>query len=275
MSEKRESMDRLLLRGIGNKLKALRKQRSMSLDKLSRLADVSMRYVLQVEQGQANLSVLKLLHLAQALDVDVKVFFEDQLDLCSVLHKKKMLSFLGVRGAGKSSIGNALVLMLNQVQSDVHWELVELDRCIERKAGLYLGQIFSMYGESRYRALEKECLDELEKNQSSQQAMILITGGSIVTSEENYQKLKQLSVTVFLKAQAQDHWERVIQQGDHRPMENHPKAFKELEQLLGERASLYAQADLILDTHQKSIDQCVTALMTELKLNLINKENDI
>jgi transcriptional regulator with XRE-family HTH domain len=120
MSEQAKATDRWLLKSIGSRLKALRKQKSMSLDKLSRLADVSMRYVLQAEQGQANLSVLKLLDLANALSVDIKVFFENSHigDLPALVKQKRMLSFLGVRGAGKSSIATALLdrLKLNALE---------------------------------------------------------------------------------------------------------------------------------------------------------------
>jgi XRE family aerobic/anaerobic benzoate catabolism transcriptional regulator len=263
MAETLSKEDGLLLLRIGNQIKTLRKQKSLSLEKLGLMANLSLRYLLQTEQGQANISILKLNQLAKALDVHLAdlVNPSQDLDLSVLFEQKKAISLLGVRGVGKSSVANALAGEFIGMKKSC--QVIELDELIEKKADLSLSQIFSMYGEHEYRKLETEVLDEITQGQQAD-ILIVIPGGSIVKSALNYQKIKNLTVSIYLSASAQDHWERVIAQGDHRPMQNQPKAFKALEQLLIDREPLYAQADLMVDTHDRSIDSCVQTILSHL-----------
>ena len=131
-------------------------------------------------------------------------------------------------------------------------QFVELDQQIEVLAGLSLAEIFSVHGEAYYRRLEFEALNRVIDGGA---AGIVATGGGIVTDAKNYARLRQTAITVWLKARPEDHWDRVIKQGDRRPMRDHPQAMAELRGLLEQRGSLYGQADLIVDTSRHSIDE--------------------
>jgi XRE family aerobic/anaerobic benzoate catabolism transcriptional regulator len=154
-----------------------------------------------------------------------------------------VIALLGVRGAGKSTVGRRVAALMGV-------EFVELDHLIEQASGLSLGEIFSIHGEAYYRSIELEVLKEfLDRNTRA----VVATGGSLVTHAESFELLQGRTQTIWLSARAQDHWERVLGQGDDRPMHRNPQAFDQLEALLSSRRSLYALADATVDTSQKEV----------------------
>lgn len=159
------------------------------------------------------------------------------------------VALLGVRGAGKSTVGAALADRLEV-------PFVELDQKIEQAAGLSLGELFELHGEAHYRELERESLRQVLDGSP----LVLATGGSIVSSQDSFAFLRQRARTVWLRARAEDHWERVIRQGDRRPMGENPHAFAQLRALMEERAPLYAAAHHVIETSDRSLDQVVDAL---------------
>jgi XRE family transcriptional regulator, aerobic/anaerobic benzoate catabolism transcriptional regulator len=162
----------------------------------------------------------------------------------------KPIALLGVRGAGKSSVGAALAKRLGVA-------FVELDQRIEQAAGLPLGELFALHGESYYRRIEHEVLSLLLADPPP---MVLATGGSIVNDPTNYALLRARCRTIWLSAQPEDHWNRVIAQGDHRPMAKNPHAFEELRALLTARDKLYARADHTIETTGRRIPQVAAAI---------------
>jgi XRE family aerobic/anaerobic benzoate catabolism transcriptional regulator len=156
-----------------------------------------------------------------------------------------------VRGAGKSTVGRELARRKRL-------PFVEVDQEIERAAGLGLDRIFELHGEAYYRRLERTVLRRLLARRTP---LVLATGGSIVSDDDTYALLRARCQTVWLKARAIDHWERVVAQGDRRPMAEKPHAFAELEQLLAARAGRYALADHILDTSHRSAAAVVDELL--------------
>ena len=140
-------------------------------------------------------------------------------------------------------------------------DFVELDQRIEEAAGLNLGQIFELHGEAYYRRVEREVLSRLL---ATGRPMVLATGGSIVSDVDNFALLRDRTHTVWLKARAEDHWNRVIEQGDQRPMAENPHAFAELKALLGARQALYARADHVIDTNSRSVGQVLSAVSAAL-----------
>ena len=255
---------------VGERLRLRRKALGLSAKALAEASGLSVRYVLSAEHGQANLSLEKLDALSRTLDIpmawlvsshargeiDALLAERSGSELAEVaawlrkrfgLVHRPLVSLLGVRGAGKSTVGRTLAQALGTV-------FIELDQRIEMLADLSLAEIFSVHGESYYRATERQALDAL---MASGQPGVLATGGSIVVDPENYGRLQEGSTTIWLKARPEDHWDRVIQQGDRRPMKDHPHAMRQLRTLLDGRAALYGQADLTVDTSGRTV-QSVT-----------------
>jgi XRE family aerobic/anaerobic benzoate catabolism transcriptional regulator len=165
-----------------------------------------------------------------------------------------VVALLGLRGAGKSTIGARLA-------SRLRLRFVELDAAIEDAAGLTLSQIFELHGEAYYRRLERETLMNVLADPGG---LVLATGGSLVNDRETYRLLRRRAVTVWLKARPEDHWNRVVQQGDQRPMAQHPHAMAELRALLAARERLYAEAEHVVDTSRLTVEGAVERLVREL-----------
>jgi XRE family aerobic/anaerobic benzoate catabolism transcriptional regulator len=222
-----------LLSGLGERVRALRSERGWTLQELARKAGMSPRFLVQVEGGEANLSVRKLAGLAGALGTTPAALLSGPGGEAD----RPVVALLGLRGAGKTTVGRKLARRL-------HVPFVELDQRIEQAAGLTLDEIFALHGEAYYRRLERETLERV----LSEGPLVLATGGGLPTSPETFALLKQRALTVWLRAKPEDHWNRVVQQGDRRPMADNPQAMKELRRLLVAREPLYAQADHTVDT---------------------------
>ena len=162
------------------------------------------------------------------------------------------LPLLGLRGAGKSTLGLRAAQAL-----DVPF--VELDTRIEEAAGLSLAEIFSLHGEAYYRRLEGQCIVELI---SAGNACVVALSGGIVHNEDAFNLMRQHATTIWLKAAPKDHMDRVLAQGDRRPMAQSRDAMAELRTILATREPLYRQADVTVDTSQQGEDQTL-ALLTE------------
>ena len=207
---------------------------------------MSLRFLNDVEQGRANPSVLKLLALANALETPIETFFRSRPEGRGALR----ISLLGIRGAGKTTIGRRLAVRIGV-------PFVELDQRIEEKASLSLSEIFALHGEDYYRRLERSVLEVVL---AEGKGCVIATGGGIVTAPDTFALLKAQSITIWLRADANDHWNRVLQQGDRRPMKGHPQAMAELRRLLTTRKSLYGTARHTIDTSSLSTEQVTSEI---------------
>lgn len=237
---------RPLLVQVGSRVRSARDHLGLSRRQLAEACGVSERFLAQLEGGTGNISLARFAAVADALATTPA----ELLAGLSADPRRPAVALLGVRGAGKSTIGRELAR---------RWKVpfVEVDQEIERTAGLRLAQIFELHGEAYYRRVEREVLRRLLTRRSR---AVLATGGSIVSDEGNYALLRARCQTVWLKARAVDHWERVLAQGDRRPMAEKPHAFAELEQLLAARADRYALADHTIDTSGRSAGDVVDEL---------------
>jgi XRE family aerobic/anaerobic benzoate catabolism transcriptional regulator len=235
-----------LLDALGRGVRERRLARGLSLRDLARTAGLSERFLGQVEAGTGNISVRKLQALAEALGARAA-------DLLADAPKPTptgVVALLGLRGAGKTTVGRRLAQRLRA-------PFVELDRLVEAHAGLPLAEIFRLHGEGYYRAAERRALEQVLGEPGPK---VVATGGGLVTSSETYARLRQDAVTVWLRARAEEHWARVVGQGDRRPMEARPQAMAELRRLLASREPLYAQATFTVDTSRLSVDRAVAAI---------------
>jgi XRE family transcriptional regulator, aerobic/anaerobic benzoate catabolism transcriptional regulator len=204
---------------------------------------VSARFLIQLESGRGNISVKRLADLAQALEIPTADLLRDDKD-----GARPTIALLGLRGAGKSTVGRALADKLGV-------PFFELDRLIEAEAGMSLAEIFAIHGEGYFREVE---LAALKKFFTSHKTGVLATGGGIVDSPDALALLAEKAHTVWLKATPEEHWNRVVHQGDLRPMQNRPHAMAELKRRLREREPLYGRAEHVCVTTGKSISQAVT-----------------
>ena len=267
--------DEVFLLRLGQRVRQIRAQRGMSRRLLAETADVSERYLAQLETGKGNISVLLLRQIAGAMGVRIDALVDLEIDLpdgyeairdrlrsmsdedlqrisaqlfgdiTAKRHKQKRVAFLGLRGAGKTTIGK-------QIAKQLDLPFVELADVIEDIAGMSLNEIFSLGGQSSYRKFEQQAIDKMltEIDQG-----VLAVGGSVVAETTTFEKLLSACTTVWLQASPEEHMQRVLAQGDNRPMAGNRRAMDELRRILIEREPLYRRADYVVDTHAKSVQQ--------------------
>jgi XRE family aerobic/anaerobic benzoate catabolism transcriptional regulator len=266
---------------VGERVRDARARRGVSRKILARDSGVSERYLAQLEAGRGNVSILLLRQIALALSLPpAELIREDsggevELSLITQFLKRlppqklpavrsllarefssarddriKRIALIGLRGAGKSTLGARLARALGV-------SFVELDREVEREAGTSLSEIFLLYGQAGYRRYERRCLEKvLEQHERA----VIATGGSIVSEPGTFELLLSACFTVWLKAEPEEHMARVIAQGDTRPMAGNDQAMEDLRRILEGRAALYGQADVTLDTSRQSAEKSLAAL---------------
>ena len=264
---------------LGERVRETRARRGMTRKLLARDSGVSERYLAQLETGQGNISILLLRHIARALDIPVEALVlqgpEPPVDLVhtteflrrltpaeltearrllvqhfggvDVEARRGRIALIGLRGAGKSTLGAILGGRLEV-------PFLELDKLIEQESGVGLSAIFDLYGQSGFRRLERRCLDQVIELHPR---FVLATGGSLVSEPATFERLLTMCFTVWLKATPEEHMQRVIAQGDMRPMADNRESMSDLERILEVREPLYRKADLAVDTSALSVEEAV------------------
>jgi XRE family aerobic/anaerobic benzoate catabolism transcriptional regulator len=272
-----------MLKDLGARVRTARKEKGLTVQGLAASAKLSPRFIAQIEAGEGNISITRLAQLASALSLSphdliaadgsdesprsemwrrIEQFSEREMselkrwmDGRLGARRSRLIALVGLRGAGKSTIG-ALVARRLKIP------FVELDSLIERAAGMSLSEIFSLHGEDYYRRLEREQLAVLLGKPG--QAVIAV-GGSIVSDARNWELLKRRSLTIWLRATPRDHMQRVLRQGDTRPMKDNPAAMTELRALLERREPLYAESDTEVKTSGRKIQTVVEQIIHTLE----------
>jgi XRE family aerobic/anaerobic benzoate catabolism transcriptional regulator len=236
------------LRGLGRRVRAARERRGWTVLELAESSGVSRRHITETEAGRANLSVAKLFALAHALGLAPG-------ELVQVATRTgERIALVGLRGAGKSTLGRRLALELET-------PFVELDRRIEELAGMSVAAVFELHGSLGFRRHEAEALEQVL---TEGERVVIAAGGSIVSAPETFERLLATCRTVWLSASAEDHYARVMAQGDERPMHGRPRAMDELRRLLAEREPQYRRCAIHIDTSKSDLDACVRTLVAQL-----------
>jgi XRE family transcriptional regulator, aerobic/anaerobic benzoate catabolism transcriptional regulator len=274
------------LRLLGERVRTMRARRGISRKVLARDSEISERYLAQLEAGEANCSIVLLRRIAKAIGVQLTEFVDARVErpLEAVLleqflgrlspaqitearallidhfegktsaRRSERIVFVGLRGAGKSTLGQMLAERL-QVP------FLELDRLVEQQNGMSLGEMFEMFGQEAFRRGERTAL---EATLSKYPAFVMATGGGIVAEPSTYELLLTFCLTVWVRASPEEHMQRVIKQGDLRPMANSVGAMDDLQAILRSREPLYAKADVVLDTAGKTPRQSLDELQAQL-----------
>jgi XRE family aerobic/anaerobic benzoate catabolism transcriptional regulator len=277
------------LHSLGKRVRELRHRRDLTRKTAAREAEVSERHWAQLEAGEGNVSIVLLRRMAAALHVSLVELFAPAVE---APNEKQMIqqflerlpnhrledvvfrlmrdfgpeekmrrmrtALIGLRGAGKSTLGTKLA-------AERHLPFIELDGEIEKDTGMPLAEIFSLYGQPGYRAIERRTLERVLRER---ERAVLSVGGGVVSEKETFDYLLASCYTVWIKAQPEEHMSRVIAQGDFRAMKGNDQAMEDLRRILEAREPLYRQADLCLDTSGISVEESFRKLQAALQVNL-------
>lgn len=273
--------------GLGERVRAIRARNGMTRKALSLAAGVSERHLANLEYGVGNASVLVLLQVSGALKCSLAELLgdlttqsaewllirellghSDEATLRRVREQVAVMlgnggpagqgaaagqtrvALLGLRGAGKSTLGAMLA-------EDLGFAFVELSREIEKFAGCSVNEIQALYGQTAYRRYERRAIEE--SIQIYPEAVIATPGG-VVSDPASFNLLLAHCTTVWLQAEPEDHMRRVAAQGDLRPMAGNREAMQDLKGILAGRAAFYSKAGYRLNTSAAALEPTFQAL---------------
>jgi XRE family aerobic/anaerobic benzoate catabolism transcriptional regulator len=266
---------------LGERVRSLRARRGMTRKAVAVAADVSERHLANLEYGVGNASILVLLQVAQALQCplaeligDVTTSSAEWLLIRELLEhrdeatlrrvreaiggllgtggvqRSARIALIGLRGAGKTTLGSRLA-------TDLGFPFVELSREIEKFAGCSISEIQALYGQNAYRRYERRAVEEAIQIYPE---AVIATPGGLVSDAATFNLLLAHCTTVWLQATPEDHMRRVIDQGDLRPMADNTQAMEDLKSILAGRAPFYSKAEFQLDTSRQPQEATYRAL---------------
>src|SRR5919204_2124010 len=267
---------------IGRLVRLSRAKRGMTRRQLAQASGASERYLAQIEGGQGNPSVIILASIARALDVPIieliprsngrtaamaqildvlgRVPVAELPEIADLLERRagqdaaadrgRRIALIGLRGAGKSTLGRRLADTLG-------CPFIELDRLVEQDYGARIPDLIEMGGLATFRRHERVCLERIIDTHA---AAVIATAGGIVSNPETYALLLRRTHTVWVKARPEEHMQRVMAQGDFRPMAQNREAMADLVAILDARHADYARAQADLDTSGDSVEQSLAKL---------------
>jgi XRE family aerobic/anaerobic benzoate catabolism transcriptional regulator len=271
------------LAAIGREVRRHRAKRGMTRRQLAQASETSERYLAQIESGAGNPSASVLRGIAQALDLPISALLPETgartaelgaiLELLAQVPEKELpaltkdiaarvvqragadrsrrIALVGLRGAGKSTLGRLLAQHLG-------WPFIELDRRVEEEYGASIPDLIEMAGTATFRRHERGALERLI---AEHEAAVITTAGGIVSDPETYALLLRHAHTVWIKARPQEHMSRVMAQGDFRPMAQNRAAMADLVAILDARRADYARAEAEIDTSDEAVEQSYERLL--------------
>ena len=283
---------RALMLSIGRQVRLQRTRRGITRRELSRRTDISERYLGEIEKGRANVTVGLLLRIAETLGQPLSAFLpanEGKARISQPLGKllsrlspnqqaalyRRLLretkaemdgvrgiALIGLRGAGKSTLG-AMLAKANKVP------FIRLTDTIQDLSGMATGELLEMMGPDAYRRLERQALERIVQNHPM---AVLEAGGGLVLETDTFNLLMQAYRVIWLKAAPEEHMQRVMDQGDLRPMAGNSQAMYELRLILKEREPYYSQADNVIDTAGRDIDDVFSELNALCRATLSRRQ---
>ena len=286
MTETASDPETDFLEQLGQRVRTMRALRGMSRKVLAKVSGISERYIAQLEAGRGNVSIVLLRRVSHAMGAHLEdlipsaepspdwAVIRDLLRKASatqIAHAKDILAgqsdlsqrgaafagiaLIGLRGAGKSTLGKLLARKIG-------WNFVELNKEIERENGLSVAEIIALYGQEGFRRLEQAALTQLL---ARKELTVLATGGGIVSEPVTFDLILSSFYTIWLKAEPEEHMARVRKQGDLRPMADNRSAMAELRNILTSREPLYARASAVVDTAGLSVDAAAARLIDTVR----------
>jgi len=278
-----KTSDDRYLKMLGERVRDARARHGMSRRMLAHDSGISERYLAELESGRGNFSIVLMRHLAEAIDVPVAELVSDEAprpveykllverigrlevaelsEASAILAQRfgdrvgraERIALVGLRGAGKTTLGSMLAKQLG-------WEFVEMSREIEAEAAVNVEEIFDLWGQAAYRRYERRALERIIRGKSR---VVLATGGGLVSEPATFERLLDSFYTIWLQASPEEHWERVIGQGDHRVEgSGDSEALVDMRRILAQRDPLYRKADAHLDTSAKTSRQSLKELLS-------------
>lgn len=278
-----KTSDDRYLKMLGERVRDARARHGMARRMLAHDSGISERYLAELESGRGNFSIVLMRRLAKAIDVPVAELVSDRtprpveykllverigrLDAAELAEASTMLAqrfgdrvgraeriaLIGLRGAGKTTLGSMLAKQLG-------WEFLEMSREIEAEAAVSVEEIFDLWGQAAYRRYERRALERIISGRSR---VVLATGGGLVSEPATFERLLDSAYTIWLQASPEEHWDRVIRQGDHRVEgSGDSEALVDMRRILAQREPLYRKADARLDTSGKTSRQSLKELLS-------------
>jgi XRE family aerobic/anaerobic benzoate catabolism transcriptional regulator len=288
-ADTKESPRDPLLTALGERVRELRARRGLTRRAVALAADISERHLANLEYGTGNASILVLQQVAQALQCPLAELIGDvttrspewllirellehrsepelrraRLKLAELFGssgadksgRHRRIALIGLRGAGKSTLGAMLA-------EDLGYPFVELSREIEKFAGCSIREIHDLYGTNAYRRYERRALEETVQLYPE---VVIATPGGLVSDPATFNQLLEHCFTVWLQAEPEEHMQRVAAQGDTRPMAASREAMDDLKRILAGRAAFYAKADLTFDTSGLALDPSFARLRERVR----------
>jgi len=259
-----------------------RAKRGMSRRQLAQESGTSERYLAQIESGAGNPSIMVMRAIADALEIPlfellpqtgglsapyariidllgraspgdlsaIAETIERRIEGAVAADRGRRIALVGLRGAGKSTLGKMLAEKLGV-------RFVELDRMVEQEYGASMPLLIEMSGVATFKRHERACLERVV---SENEAAVIATAGGIVSNPETYGLLLRRTHTVWVSAEPEEHMNRVMKQGDFRPMARNREAMADLHAILEACRGDYARAEATLDTAGATVQQSFAKL---------------
>lgn len=273
---------------LGERIRNLRARRGLTRKATALAADISERHLANLELGTGNASILVLVQVSQALQCSLAELVGDattsspewllirellegrnerdlqraRVQLAELFggtedrrSRSGRIALVGLRGAGKSTLGRMLA-------EDLGYTFIELSREIEKVAGCSIVEIHSLYGATAYRRYERRALEETIQIYPE---VVIATPGGLVSDPATFNLLLSHCYTIWLQADPEDHMRRVVAQGDFRPMSGSKEAMEDLRRILEGRAAFYAKSDMTYNTSGHALDETFTGLRSAVR----------